>query len=111
MNPRFASLWYNHAVVLTRLGSVDSALVAFDQVLALEPDRLHARNDRGALRFRKGDLEGAVADFSRVIELDPRSWNAYSNRALAYSRMGEHAKAEEDQRRADLLQPDRRAPK
>jgi len=110
LNPRFASIWYNHAVVLTRLGSVDSALVAFDRVLALEPDRVHARNDRGALRFRNGDLEGAVADFTRVIELDPRSWNAYSNRALAYSRMGEHAKAEEDQRRADLLQPDRRAP-
>jgi protein O-mannosyl-transferase len=104
MNPRIASNWYNQAVVLARLGSEDSAVVALGRAIDLEPRDVRAWNDRGAIRMKRGDTVGAVGDFTRAIELDPRSWNAYANRALAFEKLGDQEKALADRRKADSLE-------
>lgn|GEM_PF-974528 len=59
------------AVVLQASGRFEQALAAYDDALALDPERAEARMGRAQLRFRLGDLQGMVADTEEVIRAHP----------------------------------------
>jgi tetratricopeptide (TPR) repeat protein len=63
-------------------GDYDGAIVAFNQVIELDPQNVEAYNLRGVIKYsHKGDADGALADLSRAIELNQTYVLAYSNRA------------------------------
>ena len=83
-----------------RLNRNDSAYVAFDRAIGLNPGYPEGLNNRGVMKVWRGDLAGAVADFSRAIAASPGYRDAYANRAIAYVKMHEYEKSKADRRRA-----------
>ncbi len=63
----------------------DGAIVAFTQVLAMDPKQTVAYSNRGMARTEKHDFAGAIADFTQAISLDPKMAEAYYNRGVAKS--------------------------
>jgi tetratricopeptide (TPR) repeat protein len=70
------------------LGSVFSfanehrrALRAYDQAIALAPNKANYVFNRAAVRRFVGELDAAESDYDRALELDPQDFEAYKNRS------------------------------
>jgi tetratricopeptide (TPR) repeat protein len=70
------------------LGSVFSfanehrrALRAYDQAIALAPNKSNYVFNRAAVRRFVGELDAAESDYDRALELNPQDFEAYKNRA------------------------------
>ncbi len=61
-NPTCAPLWETLGTTMASKGDRPTALVFLDEALRLDPDNLHARFHRGAVRFDEGDALGALDD-------------------------------------------------
>lgn len=61
----------NLKVVHLRDGSTERAIRALDQILALSPEALEARRERGLLRVRARDYRGAIDDLQEYIARCP----------------------------------------
>jgi tetratricopeptide (TPR) repeat protein len=59
------------AVLLAERGRLDEARALLDRVVAIAPDFVPNRLNRGAAALAAGDLDAAEADARRVLELDP----------------------------------------
>jgi hypothetical protein len=66
----------------------DSALVAFNRALDLDPDLVVALTGRAALAYRSDDRERALVDLERAIELAPDDPTPRFGRALILQEMG-----------------------
>ena len=66
--------------LLAERGRLDEARVLLDRAVAIAPDFIPNRLNRGAAALSAGDLETASADARRVLELDPG--NAVATRQL-----------------------------
>jgi tetratricopeptide (TPR) repeat protein len=83
LKPKYTTAYYVRAIINDLLGNYPSALVDFNQVIALDPKNANAYNHRGVLKHTKlNDSQGALADYNQVITLDPKLANAYSNRGV-----------------------------
>lgn len=96
---------------LIRRGQIDlkkapaSALKAFNDALAQEPDNPLAHAGKGdALRLR-GEFGAAIAAYSESLRVDPRSAVVLNNRGLAFHRRGDSVKALADFTEALRLDP------
>ena len=67
--------------VLAQQGRLDEARAVLDRAVAIAPDFIPNRLNRGAAALSAGDLDAAAADARRVLELDPG--NAVATRQLA----------------------------
>lgn len=94
------------AETLFSLKRYREAIPIYDKVIALDPNRFGAYNDRGLAKTYTNDYYGAIRDFSRSIELkktnkvDSSLDNTYENRADAYVKVSDFADAIEDYSRA-----------
>jgi len=79
----------NRARVLMALGRPNEALVAFDDVLQLDPEYDDAYFERAVAHRAVGDLDAALADLDRAIELSPAFTDAYYNRADIHTDLGD----------------------
>jgi tetratricopeptide (TPR) repeat protein len=71
----------NRARLLVRMGDYDGAIVAFDDVLARDPEYNEPYFDRAVAHKARGDLDAAERDLDRAIELSIAFTDAYYNRA------------------------------
>ena len=69
-------------------GAPERALPDFGHALALAPDLMAARYNRGLAYLRLREHALAEADFSAVIGRNPRETGAYLNRGRARAGMG-----------------------
>ena len=104
--------WFSIGYLLSQLGGVnkdkihlEKVLVAYDQVLELNPYIPEAYSNRGAIKGKLGQYEEAIADCSRALELNPNYAVAYSNRGGAKSELGQYEAAIADCNRALKLNP------
>lgn len=71
--------YYKRATVYLALGKSKSALEDLNEVIALKPDFLAARHQRGTVLLKQGHLDEAHIDFEWVLRLD--ATNAEAHRA------------------------------
>lgn len=71
-HPEFAAGWFHLGEAERLSGDLAAALEPYDRALALEPDHVLARNNRGTLHRLAGRLDLARADFERIVD-GPRS--------------------------------------
>ena len=88
-NPRWRHHW---AVLAATLGQVEEASVAFQEVIALEPDYAPAHEWLGRLSLDVGDIDAALRAFEHVVQLRPQeaaSWNGLARVKLRQERFSE----------------------
>jgi tetratricopeptide (TPR) repeat protein len=71
------------------------AVVAFDEVISLEPDFKQAYGFRGVAYYWLGDLQSARSS----CETNPDHWSSMWCLALTYEKLGRHADAETELKR------------
>ncbi|MHC5537176.1 protein kinase domain-containing protein, partial [Singulisphaera rosea] len=88
-----------------KAGDYVSALVAYSEVLAVDPDNVPALNNRGGTYSNMGLHDAAIEDFDRAIKLRPQDAQALFNRGTARIAMFDHAGAVQDLTAAIALDP------
>lgn len=84
---------FDEAVVMLHARRHEYALIALDQVLALDPLLPEAHVNRGFAWIGLGRPEEALTAFERALDLRPDQANAYYGLALALEQMGDRARA------------------
>lgn len=74
-------LRYNEAQLLSKLGPLDRALQAYNDVIAADPNHSEYYFERAGLLRRIGNVEGALADYDAAIRLSPPYPEPFYNRA------------------------------
>eukprot|EP00434_Breviolum_minutum_P018445 symbB.v1.2.016273.t1/scaffold1235.1/size130242/4 len=75
------------------MGDYQTALLDFDAVIELEPDKGRHYYNRGVVYHRMGREEDAIEDLSRAIELGSTEAAVFSERGLAWRSFGNMAQA------------------
>lgn len=78
---------------------LDSATVAAERALELDPDLSDAHRVLGTVRMTEGRLREALRSLERAIELNPNDWAATGNLGTVYGRLGRHDDAARAYRR------------
>jgi serine/threonine protein kinase len=71
----------------------DQAIVAFDELIRLQPFHSEVRRWRGDASLNKREFDRALSEYDEAIRLDPRNGMAYSGRGHASMRKGEYGQA------------------
>ena len=88
-----ADACYNRGMGRCRREEYVAAIADFDQVIALQPDRVEAYYNRGLARAKIEQYDGAIQDYTEVVRLQPRRAEAYNNRGNAYYQLGSYSEA------------------
>ena len=91
---------------LSLAGDHPQAALAFERVLALEPDNAEAHFRLGLAARDQQQLERAAAAYRRAIELRPAYIEAHNNLGSVLQMLGRNEEALEAYRRAVALAPD-----
>ncbi|PSJ42093.1 50S ribosomal protein L11 methyltransferase [Allosphingosinicella deserti] len=94
------------AGLLGRLSRPEDALVAWDQVLAIEPDHAVALHEQGLTLHWLGRTAEAMAMLERACAVDPDNPVKIGNLAVVLADAGRSLEALQHFRRALALQPD-----
>jgi tetratricopeptide (TPR) repeat protein len=82
-------IWAAYGAELARLGEAESAQVALDLALSLDPELASAHLDRAALAFQAGDLATARTHFATAAELAPDNAAGHEGLASVAARDGD----------------------
>lgn len=96
LEPENARFQLNFGWTLVLLQDYETALVALNRAVALNPNDPEAIWKRGVARRFLKDLGGAMDDYTQALELDPASVGARANRASLQLMLGHWKEAEED---------------
>lgn len=81
--------WLNHGVILSNLGSLEDASIAFKKSIALDSgNSLNAKYNLAYCLFLKEDYQEAILISREIIKLDPRLIEARLLRARIYKTLG-----------------------
>jgi tetratricopeptide (TPR) repeat protein len=100
-----AHAYFMRAHAYDHEGQNARAISDFTQMLALMPDNIPARVNRGNVYAHARDYAKAVADFDAVIAVSPDLAVAWAERGMAYDGMGASDKAIADDSKALTLGP------
>lgn len=91
-----AVIYYNRAIVLTKVGKFDKAIQDFTKALQMKPNYTSAYMGRASARTVTKDYLGAVEDYSYILEGNKYQIQARRARAVCYSYMLQWDMAEYD---------------
>ena len=101
-----AELTLLEGIALSQLGLPRQAVERFGAVLALDPEDVDARLERGLASFELCRLDEAREDLLQVVRQEPNEAWAHHGLGLLAERSGEAAEAERHFARARKLDPD-----
>ncbi|NET72371.1 MAG: tetratricopeptide repeat protein [Sphaerospermopsis sp. SIO1G2] len=81
-------------------GDYGGAIVAYNNVIKLDPKNAFAYNYRGAYYNDLEKYERAIQDFNQAIKLDSKYAVAYNNRGYSYRKLGKYERAIQDHNQA-----------
>ena len=91
-NPKFAEEAQRGSDAFER-ADYDQAIVAFDELIRLDPNHSEAHRWRGDASLNKHELDKALSEYDEAIRLDPKNGMAYCGRGAASTGKGEFDKA------------------
>jgi len=95
------------ARALSRARNYPAAINVFEELLAIDPDSVDAREGLAMTCFAAGDLAAAAENFEKITLLQPLEARHYVNWGAVLNRQGKHKDAAEILRRA--IQRNRRS--
>jgi serine/threonine protein kinase/Tfp pilus assembly protein PilF len=104
-NPKFVEE-ARRGLVAFEKADFDQAIVAFDELIRLDPNHSEAHRWRGDAWLNKHELDKAVSDYDEAIRLDPKNGMAHSGRGAVSTEKGELDKAIDFFDKAIRLEPE-----
>jgi tetratricopeptide (TPR) repeat protein len=101
-----ATLKLKQAVEYESMGKYESALMALDEALAIQPDNSDAWLIKGVLLGKQGRCSEAQKCYDKILEYNPQSADAWRLKAATYSSLDQHEKAIECFLYAIKIKPD-----
>ena len=115
--PKFFEAHVNRAIVKSRLGRHQDAIVDYDRAIKLNPSAIKLNPDLAGIYSNRGDSKAelgrhqdAIVDYDRAIKLNPDLAEAYSNRGISKAKLGRHQDAIVDYDKAIKREPDLAGP-
>lgn len=86
INPVFHHAHYNLGLTFQEMGQGDSAIAAYQRVLALQPTHINTQGALGSAYGKlKGDFDNAIRYLSKAVEYNPSDGNSFENLGIAYA--------------------------
>lgn len=86
INPKFHHAHYAKGMICQELGMADSAIVAFNNVLALQPTHINTQSALGTVYGKmKGDFDNAIKYLTIAVKYNPKDGSAFENLGIAYA--------------------------
>ena len=104
-HPDCASIMFERAQILDRLGRTDDARLAYVEILQHDPSHFGALNDLGMLLFKAGLRQDAFTCFNAAVAKHPRVAIGHANLGFVLLRGGDAQKAREQYEIAVSLDP------
>jgi serine/threonine protein kinase len=89
-----------------RRADYDQAIVAFDELIRLQPFHSEAYRWRGDALLNKHEFDKALSDYDEAIRFNSKNWMAYCGRGAASTEKGEFDKAIASFDEASQLDPE-----
>jgi len=89
MNAELPDIHYGVATVCFMMNDLESAAYHFKEVIRLDPTRVGAYVNLGAVYNRMEQFEEAIQILRRSIQVDPKRAEGYYNLGLVYRKMGQ----------------------
>ncbi|WP_066426017.1 serine protease [Anabaena sp. 4-3] len=86
-------------------GDYKGAIVAYNEVIRLNPNNTEAFLYRGSTYYTLGDKQGAIADYNQALKINPNYVQPYINRGVARSQLGDNQGAIADFNQALKINP------
>jgi len=86
-------LYFNLAVIYSRVGRIDDALEKLKEAIKLKPDHREAYMGAGLLYEIKKDYREAVKNFEKALEIDPVNTVLYHHIGMLYYKLKDTASA------------------
>ncbi|MEM8503854.1 MAG: tetratricopeptide repeat protein [Cyanobacteria bacterium P01_D01_bin.1] len=99
-------LFYGKGIALSALGRKEEAIAAYDQALAIKPDKHEALNNKGVDLSALGRNEAAVAAYDQALAIKPDKHEALYNKGIALSALGRKEEAIAAYDQALAIKPD-----
>lgn len=93
-------LWFNAGRILERSGDDGGAAAAYGRALEIDPERVEAATNLGALHVRNGRAELAVPVLEAALARRPDDGDAHTNLVVAWLALGRPDRAREAAERA-----------
>jgi len=87
-NPGCWLVHYNLGVALVQKGSVEQAIVHFQEALRIKPDSAEAHIDLGSALLQKGRVDEAILHLQEALQIKPDSAEAHNNLGIALVQKG-----------------------
>jgi tetratricopeptide (TPR) repeat protein len=91
--PANATILYNKALSLDRLGNTTEAISYYDKVLAINPNDTFTLNNKGLALDSLGKHDEAISYFDRLLAINPNDADALYNKGVALDSLGKHDEA------------------
>ena len=109
--PDSVGYWFEKGKVLMKVGEknaayFDSALIAFEKAVNLDPTFSAAYEYAGLTMYFQKDYQRAIAYFKKQLAIDSTSINTFRNLAFAYLKTDQYGNAAGAFRKALELKPD-----
>ena len=102
----YFSLFFMGVYLSNDLSRPAEAIMAYNGCLAVRPDAVGARLNRGSVYGKLKKFDEALYDYNRAIEVDPNSSAVYRARGYTYQLLGRNEDALRDYDKAIELDPD-----
>lgn len=91
-----AQIYAGYGLALTRLGSLDDAVIQYERALAIDPTDSEVLNNLGTIFYRSGRLLESVMCFGDACARTPDNTSVQTNLNRAKQTLGQYAKRYED---------------
>jgi len=92
-DPSNASRLVRLGELLVKKGSLDDAMLSFDEALKINPRSHDAKTGRGVVLARRGSLQAAESVLREALLLNPNPARTHYELGLVYERLGDLDKA------------------
>ncbi len=106
VNPKSWVMHNNQGIDLTKAGSHEEAIAAFEKALAHKPDYAEAYNNLGVLYRGLSQNTDAIENFKKSLAVNPDNAKSAFNLAMLYSARKKPLQAIENYRQAIQAKPD-----
>jgi tetratricopeptide (TPR) repeat protein len=87
------------------VGDIESALLAFERAVEINPTLSESRANLGNIYLRKGQIEQAIGEYKAALDINPNDAKTHNNLGNAYTQRGSLGYAVSEYTRAIGLDP------